>query len=103
MRILGPGADGDSKIRKYFHIRCHSTVNRRVGINATDFTFFASSEKLDDDNRLPELMFPNQLDMIKKVEKSVAKHKTSVSYGVGGGGGGVGGMCYVRAPNADIQ
>ena len=57
MRILGPEADGDSKIRKYFLIRCHSTVNRRVGmsISATDFTFFMHLWK----NSMMTIAYPN--------------------------------------------
>lgn len=68
MNILGLGADGDSKIRKYFHMRCHGTQRHGLSINAPDFTFFAPLEKLDDGNdfNLPELLFPDQLHMIKK-------------------------------------
>jgi len=50
--ILGLGADGDSKIREYFHIRCHGAGNKEHGlsVDAPDFTFFALLEKINNDN-----------------------------------------------------
>ena len=68
IHIYGLGADEDSKIRKYFHIRCHGAGNKEHGLSleAPDFTFLAPLEKINNDHYIPELMFPDQLHMIKK-------------------------------------
>ena len=68
INILGLGADEDSKIRKYFHIRCHGAGNKEHGLSleVPDFTFLAPLEKINNDHYIPELMFPDQLHMIKK-------------------------------------
>lgn len=57
INILGLGAVGDSKIGKCFHIRCHGAGNKEHGLSveASDFTF------LNNDNYIPELVFPDQL------------------------------------------
>ena len=59
INILGLGADEDSKIRKYFHIRCHGAGNKEHGLSleAPDFTFLASLEKINNDHHIPELIF----------------------------------------------
>lgn len=66
INILGLGAHGDSKIRKYlyFHIRGHGAGHKEHGLSleAYDFTFLAPLEKIDNDNYI----FPDQLHMIKK-------------------------------------
>lgn len=68
INILGFGADGDSKIRKYFHIHCNGDGNKELALSveASDFTFLAPLKKINNDNYIPELMFPDQLHMIKK-------------------------------------
>ena len=72
IHIYGLGADEDSKIRKYFHIRCHGAGNKEHGLSleAPDFTFLAPLEKINNDHYIPELMFPDQLHMIKNGEIS---------------------------------
>lgn len=63
INILGLGADEDSKIRKYFHIRCHGAGNKEHGLSleVPDFTFLAPLEKINNDHYIPELVFPDQL------------------------------------------
>lgn len=96
INILGLGADEDSKIRKYFHICCHGAGNKEHGLSleAPDFTFLAPLEKINNDHYIPELMFPDQLHMIKKMAKSVAKYQTPFSYGAK--------MCYVGAHKSSV-
>lgn len=47
INILGLGVDGDSKIRKYFHIRCHSVGNKEHGLSVetSDFRVFCTVGK----------------------------------------------------------
>lgn len=50
------------------HIRCHGVGNKEHGlsVDASDFTLFVPLEKINNDIYIPELMFPDQLHMIKK-------------------------------------
>ena len=72
MNLLGLGADGDSKIHKYFHMRCHGAGNKKHGLSvgAPDFTFFAPLEKIVTVAVLKELLKDKGIAFSSKAKKS---------------------------------
>jgi len=82
MMVIGLGADGDSKVRKYYvetFKKGHGERNDVIIIDNESFQFNSVVEDLremDVAKPIPTLMFPDWRHLIKKMEKSDSQRET---------------------------
>ena len=87
--IVGPGADGDSKFRKYYVERFRKTREERndvISLHYDSFDFNIVVENLRDlnvDNPVPTVMFPDWRHLVKKWRNQLLNVKRILVIGNG--------------------